>query len=67
MYDSEIYYCIFVLKIQFEMAIRQLSTQLAKRAQEELLEKGSEIDGHIKALRQWILNQPHLNARIGLY
>lgn len=49
------------------MAIRQLSTQLAKRAQEELFEKNSEIDGHIKALRQWILNQPHLKARTGLY
>lgn len=49
------------------MAIRQLSTQLAKRAQEELFEKHSEIQGHIEELRQWIINQPHLKARIGLY
>ncbi|XP_055306928.1 alpha-tocopherol transfer protein-like isoform X2 [Sitodiplosis mosellana] len=45
------------------MAIRELSPQLARRAQEEIFEKKSEIDGHIKALRQWILKQSHLKAR----
>lgn len=50
-----------------QLSIRQLSAQLAKKAQEELSEKTSEIDEHIKSLRQWILDQKYLKARTGLY
>lgn len=47
------------------MAIRPLPAQLAKKAQDELYEKPSEIEKHIKELRHWILEQPHLKARTG--
>lgn len=50
-----------------QLSIRQLSAQLAKKAQEELSENPSEIDEHIKSLRQWILDQKYLKARTGLY
>lgn len=50
-----------------QLSIRQLSPQLAKKAQDELLEKASEIDEHIKSLRQWILDQKYLKAPTGLY
>lgn len=48
------------------LKIRSLSTQLSKKAQEELFEKPFEIDHHVIELRTWILQQPHLKARTGL-
>ncbi|XP_031627386.1 retinol-binding protein pinta-like isoform X2 [Contarinia nasturtii] len=45
------------------LKIRKLSMQLAKKAQDELNEKPSEMENHIKDLRNWILKQPYLIAR----
>ncbi|XP_036333633.1 retinol-binding protein pinta-like [Rhagoletis pomonella] len=43
--------------------IRQLTPELAKRAQKELGEVPERIDADIQQLRDWVLKQPHLNAR----
>lgn len=48
------------------MAIRPLSPQLAKKAQDELQEKTDEIEKELQELRSWINNQKHLKARTGL-
>lgn len=53
--------------IMAKITIRPLSVQLAKRAKDELYENPTEIEKHIKELRQWILEQPHLKARTGLF
>lgn len=64
--------CIFfVLSIsvlrsyQKMLEIRPLPECLARRAQKELKEKPDEIERHVKELREWILQQPHLKARMG--
>lgn len=49
------------------LSIRTLPVRLAKKAQSELNENPLEIEKHITDLRQWIQQQPHLKARIGLY
>lgn len=45
------------------LSIRPLSTALQKVAIEELNEVPERLEEDIAALRQWILQQPHLRAR----
>lgn len=43
--------------------IRELSPELAKKAQEELNEVPDRLAEDVKALREWATKQPHLRAR----
>lgn len=63
---EKIEYCKQNLLVQTMLNIRNLSNQLSKKAQDELYEKPFEVDRHVKELRNWILQQPHLLARTGL-
>lgn len=47
------------------MGLRELSPELAKRAQEELNEDPKRIEQDLQALKDWLVKQPHLNARTG--
>lgn len=48
-----------------KLSVRPLSAELAERAKTELNEKPEKIFEELEALRSWIAEQPHINARIG--
>lgn len=45
--------------------VRELAPELAKQAEAELNEVSSRTAEDLKTLREWILKQRHLNARLG--
>ncbi|KOB72987.1 Phosphatidylinositol transfer protein SEC14 [Operophtera brumata] len=45
-----------------KMQIRQLSSALRKKAEEELNETPSTITSSLKILRDWLKQQPHLHS-----
>lgn len=47
------------------MSVRELGPELAKKAKEELNEDTGRLEKDLKAIKEWISKQPHLNARMG--
>lgn len=45
--------------------VRQLTPELAKQAEGELNEVPSRTAEDLKTLREWIVKQPHLTAKLG--
>lgn len=45
------------------LKVRELSPELAKKAQEELNEVPERLAEDVKVLREWVAKQPHLRAR----
>lgn len=47
------------------MSVRELSPELAAKAQAELNEDPKRIKEDLQHLKDWLAKQPHLNARRG--
>lgn len=47
------------------MSLRKLSPELAIKAEKELNEEPGRLEKDLKAIKEWISKQTHLNARIG--
>lgn len=45
--------------------VRELLPELAQMASDELNEVPARIDEDLKTLKDWIMKQPHLTARLG--
>lgn len=56
----------FRLEMQ-KVSVRPLSAELAEIAKTELNENPDKIADELEALRSWLSEQPHINARNGKY
>lgn len=49
-----------------KLQVRPLSVALAEKAKSELNENPEKIAEELEALRSWLSEQPHINARQGI-
>lgn len=47
------------------MGLRELPPELAEKAKNELFEDPIRVPQDLKAIKEWIVKQPHLNIRTG--